>query len=85
MENAMFKCSTKKVMIKTRIEAMSASKRVITTTLPPLFLRTSRRKNCPVLNAMNAIAMSGRNSVPLIIGSGIRFRQKGPIMIPATM
>ena len=34
---------------------------------------------------MKASAMSGKNSVLSIIGFGTRFRQNGPIKIPATM
>jgi hypothetical protein len=34
---------------------------------------------------MKASAMSGKNSVPSIIGLGTRLRQNGPIKIPATI
>ena len=85
IENARFSLKTKKVRIKTRSEARSASKSVMTTTLRPFFLRMSNLKNCPVEKAMKASAMSGKNSVPSIIGLGTRLRQNGPIKIPATI
>ena len=71
--------------IKTKSEANNASRSVMMTTFAPFFLSVESRKNSPVLNAMNARAMSGRNAVPSMICRGIMFRQNGPMMIPAVM
>ena len=64
---------------------MNASARVIITTFPALFFSFENLKNSPVLNAINARAISARNSVPVIIVCGIKFKQNGPIRIPVTI
>ena len=59
--------------MKTITDARHASSTVITTTFPPFFLRVEKRKNSPVLNAMNARAISFRKSIPSTIFCGTRF------------
>ena len=76
---------TKKVTIKTTTDARSASQTVMTMTFAPLFFSVEKRKNSPVLNAMNASAMSERKSMPSMMRCGIRPRQYGPMRIPARM
>ena len=71
--------------MNTNIEASNASKTVITTTLPPFFFKVSNRKNSPVLKAINAKDTSARKLVLVTKFVGIRFRQYGPISIPATI
>ena len=61
------------------------AKSVMTTTLSPFCLIVENLKNSPVEKAINARAISGRNSLPLTTSLGIRSRQKGPISIPVTI
>ena len=61
--------------MNTNIEATQDSNTVITKTFMPLPLRAFNLKNCPVLNAINASAMFGRNAVLAATKSGTRFRQ----------
>ena len=77
--------STMKVRMKTRILALRASIKVMKATLMPFLLRASRRKNSPVLKAMNARAISPRNAEFLMKYCGIRFSPNGPINMPTTM
>lgn len=42
-------------------------------------------KNSPVLNAMNASAMSARKLIPSTTCVGITFMQYGPMIMPATI
>ena len=67
------------------MDAKHASRNVISSTLTPLFFSVEKRKNSPVLNAMNAKAMSAMKSILSIRPIGIRFKQYGPIKMPATM
>ena len=71
--------------MNTKKDAIKASKTVIITTFPTLFFNLENLKNSPVLKAINASAISARNSVPSIIFWGIKFKQKGPIKIPVIM
>ena len=77
------KCKIKYVRIKIKMDANKDSKIVIIIVLLPFFFNTSNRKNSPVLNAINAKAISEINSIPVITDVGINRKQKGPIMIPA--
>lgn len=85
MENARFKRNIQNVRINMKSDAVNASARVIITTFPALFFSFENLKNSPVLNAINARAISARNSVPVIIVCGIKFKQNGPIRIPVTI
>ena len=71
--------------MKTIIDARHASSTVITTTFPPFFLRVEKRKNSPVLNAMNARAISFRKSIPSTMSCGTRFNTYGPSRTPESM
>ena len=57
------------------IDASSASKTVIITTFPPFFFKVSKRKNSPVLKAINAKETSARKLVFVTKLVGIRFKQ----------
>ena len=85
MENARFIPRIKYVTTNTAREAMNASKIVSTTIFIPFFLRVEKRKNSPVLNAMNARAISERKSILSMTVTGIRSMQYGPIRIPVSM
>ena len=65
----------KKVAIKTKTEARTASRTVMITTRIPFFLSVSMRKNSPVEKAMKASAMSDRKSIPVMTLSGTTWRQ----------
>ena len=82
-QNARSSPSTKYVSTNTKIEAMHASRSVMTITPRPLFLSVESLKNSPTLNAMNASATSERKSVPSMMVCGITFKQHGPIKMPA--
>ena len=71
--------------MKTITDARHASSTVITTTFPPFFLRVEKRKNSPVLNAMNARAISFRKSIPSTMSCGTRFNTYGPSKTPESM
>ena len=49
------------------------------------FFNVDNLKNSPVLNAINAKAISGRNAIPCITFWGIKLRQYGPMRIPVMM
>ena len=74
-----------KVRTNTNTEAVSASASVMTTTFPVLFFSLENLKNSPVLKAMKASAISARKLVPSMICTGTRWKQYGPIRIPAVM
>ena len=84
-EKANGRCRMLTHRIITRIVARKASASVIRMTRIPFLRSVSSRKNSPVEKAMKASAISGRKSMPETIVSGTRFRQKGPMMIPATI
>ncbi len=67
----------------TSTPAVSASLTVITMIFRPVFISTSFLKNLPTPNAINASATSLMNPISSMICSGIKFRQYGPIRIPA--
>ena len=74
-----------KLNINTSRDAINASQNVIITTFIPFFFKVLNLKNSPVLKAINARAISAIKSVPSIIFLSTRFRQYGPIIIPATI
>ena len=71
--------------MKTMTDARHASSTVITTTFAPFFLSVEKRKNSPVLNAINARAMSFKKSMPSTIFSGTRWSTYGPSRTPDSM
>jgi hypothetical protein len=82
IEKVKLSSSTQYVRINIAAEAKHASNNVIKMTFGPFFFSEEKRKNWPVLNEMNAKAMSDRKSIPSITVSGIKSRQNGPISIP---
>ena len=72
-------------MKNTSKDASNASKIVTTTFLPPFFLSVESLKNSPVLNAINASAMSARKLIPCTTPLGMIFKQYGPMRMPATI
>jgi hypothetical protein len=85
IENTGSSLRTKNVRINTNKAARSASERVMINVLSPFLLSEESLKNSPTLNAIKARAMSEIKSVPSMTVCGIRFKQKGPIIIPATI
>ena len=85
MENSIGNPSAKYSTQNTTTDATSASNSVITMFFAPLRFSTDRRKNSPVLNAINAKAMSARKLMPSITFSGMIFKPNGPMSMPATM
>ena len=78
-----FSPSRNRVTPNTTSEAAQASAMVTQTTFQPFLRRVSSLKNSPALKAMKQRARSARKSVFSIMGWGIRFRQQGPIRMPA--
>ena len=85
IENARLIFNAKYMTKNTRIEASNASKTVMTMFLPPFFLRVESLKNSPVLNAINASAISARKLIPCTTPVGMILRQYGPMIMPATI
>ena len=74
-EKARLRSKTKYSKTKTKAEARVASARAITSTFPPFFFKTERRKNSPMEKATKDKATSDKKSSPSATGAGIRFRQ----------
>ena len=85
MEKAGSRCRIGHASTNTAAEAVHASRTVMTSTRIPFLRSAENLKNSPVLKAMKASAISGRNCVPSMKDSGIRLKKNGPMRIPATM
>ena len=83
IENGRLNPSAKYITKNTTMEASNASNTVITMFLPPFFLSVDILKNSPVLNAINASAISARKLIPSTTLAGIILMQYGPINMPA--
>ena len=75
MEKARFSPNTKYKRTKTRPDAKVDSSKAMTSTLPPFFRKTERRKNSPMEKATKDKATSDKKSIPSATGAGIRLRQ----------
>ena len=69
----------------TSTPAASASLKVMTMILFPVRISTSFLKNFPTPKAINASARSLTKPIPSIMGAGMKFRQQGPMRMPARM
>ena len=75
IENARLNPSAKYITRNTTRDASNASNTVITTFFAPFFLSVDNVKNSPVLNAINASAMSAKKLIPSTTCVGITSMQ----------
>lgn len=77
--------SRKYAATKTKSDAMSDSRTVITATRTPFRRSSSNRKNSPALKAIKASAISAIKSMPCAISCGTSDKPYCPSRIPATI